>query len=270
MLKPIMRRTGLALGLALSAYAWDASAAPTGEACLSSYEQTQRLRKGGKLIEAQEQAILCGSESCPAALRGECVTWLDEIRRLVPSVVVSVQGEDGCGVADARVRVDGSPRATSIDGRPIVLDPGEHLVRVEATGARPLEQHVVIAQGDHDHRVDFSYAPPGASCSSKAPKTGSLSPLTYAVAGVGLATLVVGAGFEVSGLLQESTLSDCKPRCSPPAVDDMQRTFLVGDVLVVGGVALLGVATYLWWVGRTADSTRARRSAPPLVGAVTF
>lgn len=276
MLKPTMRRTALALGLSFVVYAMDAGATPSGEACLSSYEQTQRLRKAGKLIEAQEQALVCMSESCPASLRAECITWLDEIRRLVPSVVISAKGEDGCGLADARVFVDGSPRANSIDGRPIALNPGEHLFRVEVSGARPIEQRVVLAQGDHDHRVDLGSAPTGASCSPKAapspegPTKASISPLTYAVAGVGLATLVVGAGFEISGLSQESTLSECKPRCSSPAVDEMQRTFLVGDVLVASGVAVLGVAAYLWWSGRTAEPKRARWIGPPFVGAMTF
>jgi hypothetical protein len=236
--------------LALAAQASSANAAPDADACLSSYEQTQRLRKAGKLVAAEEQAIVCASEACPAALRGDCITWLDEIRRLVPSVVFSVKGDDGCGLADANVLVDGSPRASRLDGRPIAVDPGEHLFRVELPSGRALEERVLITSGDQAHRVELSFAPPGASCSPKPPALGpekrGTSVLTYAVAGAGLTALLVGVGFEASGLSQQSTLSDCRPRCEPSKVDDMRRTYLVGDVLVAGGAAVLGLAVYLW------------------------
>lgn len=269
-----MRGASFALGLALVGYASAASATPQPDACLSSYEQTQRLRKTGKLVEAEEQATVCASESCPSSLRGDCVSWLDEVRRIVPKVVINAKGEDGCDLTDARVLVDGAPRASRVDGRPITVDRGEHTFRVELPDGRPLEQRVVVTKANEAQRVLLSFAPPGARCSpnasTSAPPKKSVSPLTYAVAGAGLVALIVGVGFEISGLSQESTLSKCEPRCSPSSVDDMRGTFLVGDVVVAGGVAVLGLAAYLWLSQRAVDSKHAHTLAPPVVGAIAF
>src|SRR5262245_12836867 len=87
--RPRRRVLTVALALGLGGFCGEALAAPTDiRACASAYEQGQRLRKQGALRAAREEVVLCASDSCPAALRDDCMQWLREIERALPTVVL--------------------------------------------------------------------------------------------------------------------------------------------------------------------------------------
>ena len=62
-------------------------------------------RRSGKLLAARAALLACSREICPDAVRGDCVDWLEDVNRSVPSVVVTARD---CGV-DV-VDVTGVPR----------------------------------------------------------------------------------------------------------------------------------------------------------------
>lgn len=66
-----------------------------------------------------------------------------QLDKKIPRLVIKLQEN---GPADTRVTVDGASVPVS-SGRPIELDPGEHLVEASSPTSRPSESRVVLAEG---------------------------------------------------------------------------------------------------------------------------
>src|SRR5262249_24455549 len=123
-----------------------AAAAPL-EACVAAYDAAQRLQQIGRLREAEVKAIACAQEACPAELRKDCLRWTEDIGRSTPTIVVHAVGAYACDLEEARVVVDGQLVADRLQGKAIPLDPGAHGVSVEAAGLAPIEERVVLSEG---------------------------------------------------------------------------------------------------------------------------
>ena len=90
----------LAAGLAGPARADEplpSSAAPavSKDECIAAYRNAQVLRLSGKLVESLAQLSTCARSECPQVLRNDCVPWLGEVTRSVPSVVFQARTERG-------------------------------------------------------------------------------------------------------------------------------------------------------------------------------
>ena len=81
----VRRRAGVAIGLACGLWA-PAKAHAVDNACFDAYESTQRLRNGGKVTEAREQALICARAACPQALQKDCARWRDELTQMLATV----------------------------------------------------------------------------------------------------------------------------------------------------------------------------------------
>ncbi len=233
-----------------------ASAAPlAAERCAVAYETTQRLRETGKLLEAATQAQSCAEAACPRVLRQDCARWVDEIDRLTPTIVIHATGADGCDVVDGRVTLDGAPLSETVTGGPVRLDPGVHSVRIQPRSGGPIEQRVVVIEGDRGRRIELSAAPLGSRCETQSAQSTRATttvesrpvpPLAYVLGGIGAASLVTGTVVALTGLAKKSELDACRPGCDPADVDAMRRTFLVSDVLIGVGIVAVGVAAYVY------------------------
>ncbi|MCW5832063.1 MAG: hypothetical protein KIS78_06380 [Labilithrix sp.] len=229
--------------------------ADTKQECLSSYVEAQRTRRLGKLRAAREAATSCSRVECPDAIRGDCVAWSRELETSVPTVVVSVVAPDGSERADARVLLDGEEIATKLDGRAIEVDPGEHVFRVELEGAPPIEQTIVIRQGEHDRAVRLSArpAPPipqrQAPEPPPAPATSTarpVPPIVYVLGALSVAGAATWAGVGFSAIYGSpgvKELDECSPRCRPNDRVIVERELDVAGIagafaLVTGGAAL--------------------------------
>jgi hypothetical protein len=214
-----VRRTIHAVAAALPILATAAIArADVVEACDAAYRQTQVARQSGKLIEARKQAVACGAEACPNAIKPDCKQWLAEIDATMPTVVFGATDASGADIQAVRVLVDGEVVREALDGKAAPIDPGPHKVRFETTGAPPIEQDVIIRQGEKDRRLVVSFkpqeaVPPARPAGPRAiplaePTAGSAPVWPWAVGGVGLAALGVAVGFGIDGLLATATLSN--------------------------------------------------------------
>src|SRR5687768_13041454 len=125
--------------------------ADVGE-CVGAAESSQVLRAEGKLKAAREKLIVCAARSCPALVQTDCRRWLDEVEAQMPSLVFRVVDGKGSDVTDARVLVDGQKVADRLDGRAVVVDPGQRAIRFEV-GGRTFDQTIVVRQGEHDRIV---------------------------------------------------------------------------------------------------------------------
>jgi hypothetical protein len=230
---------------------------PERQACADAYVEAQRLKKDGKLLAAREALVTCARDACLAAVKKDCVGWLDEVNAALPSVVIVALGPDGAETTAVRVFVDGEPFAEQLDGRARELDPGEHRLRFEHAGAPAREQKLLLREGQkhREIRVSFRSAParadaPAAAADATPPGPDEPAPIPVAawvLGGVGVAA-IAGAGFfwlSAEGKKGELDDSGCAPRCDEADVDAVRRQRLFGDIALGVGVASLGVATYL-------------------------
>jgi len=239
--------------------------------CAEHYEAAQVDAKTGKLRSAVRHAVSCAQDSCPAYVRADCLRFADEYKAQTPSIIIVARDVKGCDTTDVKVSVDGVVVLEKVDGRALEVDPGEHLVAVEVSGLPVEEQRIVATQSQKDRPVKFGEARAG-NC-QKGPSERPPPPpppieqgrsgLTVAglvLGGLGLCALATSAGFGIAGFVERGELDDCKP-CSQGRIDDVRRTFIIGDVFLANGAALVTASIVLLVVGgnqSTADPKQAR------------
>jgi hypothetical protein len=254
-----------------------ATAAPEpGEkdACASAAEQSELSRRAHKLIDAREALLFCAREVCPRVVRADCLQWLGEVDAALPSIILRVVDDAGHEVPSAQVLVDGAKSAAPIGRDTVALDPGEHILLIEAPGFNSAETRVVLHDGEQRHllsitlhtapatpkdgRVERTAAAPATSeaaagASSEVATPGHIAPAAWIVGGAGVAAAGVGVAFWLFGLNDHHNLIDRCGRpgtCSSNDIDDSKRSgmtkFVIGDVLFGAGIAALGAAV---WIG---------------------
>jgi len=233
--------------------AWSA---PDKATCLAEYEETQKLKKAGKFLEAKKHALLCAQDGCPAVVRDDCTSWSVDLEKTIPTIVLVVTDSDGHDVTDAVAYIDGKKISSHVEGKAIALDPGAHKLRVEREGYDTIEQDVVAHEGDKNRNITVKFprkagdAVPPPTTSTPADTTPHARPIPTAAwvfTGLGVAGI---AGFAAFGLMGSSKKSDldaraCKPSCPDSEVDAAKRDFLIADVALGIGVVSLGVAAVL-------------------------
>jgi hypothetical protein len=240
----------------------------TQEACLWSYDQAQRLRDRGKLIETRERLLVCAQDVCPELARKDCERWLREVEASTPSVVVRARDPDGRDAVDVQMWVDGAPFLRTLDGRARSLDPGVHFLRFEMAGGKAIQERIVVVEGEKTRvlLVDFAKDPGDA-----APATGRGSPrpaAAYIFAGIGVVGIAGFAYFAASGLSERSELlRTCYPSCSEAEVDRARSKLVIGDISLFIGLASGGVAAWLF-VKPTATSSTSFGVVPVTGGSV--
>jgi hypothetical protein len=226
---------------ACSALAGSDARADDAAVCLDAHTRGQRLRKQSKLLDARAALLRCAAGTCPGMVTTDCSTWVTELAREVPSVVVALRDEAGREVADARVRIDGRLTRARIDGRPIELDPGVHRVVVDSA-AGTVEQSVVLATGQQNRVVSLTLPDDSGR--------GALRTAAWISGGVGLAGLASFAAFAISGQVSYDELEACRPGCPQGDEDSVATRFVVADVSLGVGIAGVAGAIVLWLVSR--------------------
>lgn len=254
--------------------------------CASAYEETQVLRKQGKLLDARERAVACSQAVCSAYVVRECTQFARDIEQSLPTVVFVVTDEKGADTTAARVMLDSKPVGLLLDGKAVELDPGEHSFHFEL-GARSIEQKAVVREGERNRIVRVSFAPSAAvqpvpppspvgaptapppappaatDVSSAAPK-GGVPTWAWVAGGAGVVLAVVAVVFKVdqgsaAGLQEQQCPGPDRTLCTrgyDPRSDHSRETRDFGLFVGVGaaGVVALGAAV----VGVVTSSPRAR------------
>jgi hypothetical protein len=217
--------------------------------CVDAHAEAQLLRRSGRIGAARARLVACSVASCPALVARDCTQWLSELDAEQPTVVLAAHDETGRDVAAVRVTIDGQPLATQLDGRPLDVDPGRHVVRGEFSGGRSVEITVVVRATEKDRviRLDLPAAPPPSvpPPQAEAPRAGP-PVVTYVLAGVGALALGSFAYFGLSGKFEESHLaSTCRPNCAEDDIRGVRRSYLAADVSL--GVALVAIGVATWF-----------------------
>jgi hypothetical protein len=227
--------------------------APTSvDACLDAAERAQLARDQRRFIEARQAMIACSAPACPLVVRKDCAKWLEELGARLPGIVVSVRDEDDHDLVDVRVFVDGKLLTPRLDGKALPVDPGEHLFRYEPSRHEPLEERVLVREGETNRlltvkvrsRIALSRPDPVDERPRPVPA------LSIALAGLG----VVGVGaFAFFAASAKGSIYDLRDTCGPTQscaqsdVDSARQRLVIANVaLGVGVVALAGaVLLYL-------------------------
>lgn len=217
--------------------------------CFTRHEESQVSRRGGRLIEAREALRSCSREACPSAIRADCVEWLEQIERSIPSVVVTAR-DRALDLPDVRVLVDGRVAADRLTGVAIELDPGEHRFRFESPGRPSIERTVLLSEGVKQRPIDVDFspepppAPRGAPMALQQPGPAAaegLSMFDYVAGSVAVAALGTAAFFGGWGLLSRNQLErDCGHVCPDSEREAVENRLLVADVAL--GTAVLSLA----------------------------
>jgi hypothetical protein len=210
---------------------------PDRSTCARSYEQAQRRRQSHELRAAREDLLVCSKKECPAWMRRDCVPWLADVEAAIPSIVVEANR------SDARATLDGVP----VGSEAVRVDPGDHVIVVDAPGAARVEERVRVGEGDGTRRIaitlaDAPLAPPPKPPPPSTPAHERPVPtLVWILGGAGLAAGGVGAVFQIAGMNERSDLSTCAPACAHDDVSAAKTSLWTGNVLLgVSVVALAG------------------------------
>jgi hypothetical protein len=268
---------GLALGGGTSH-----AANPKTEACLAASDaslQTHSLRS------EREQLVVCAARTCPKDVRDECVSRLAEVTKKTPTLVFSVKGASGEDIDAVKVTMDLEVVATSLDGKPIPVEPGEHMFTFEALGQPKVVTKLTVREGEKDRRETIRLVPPERTAPLLAPAqspsivptpTPTPTPVTglgsqriaaLVLGGVGLVGLGIGASFGAVALAKKSSAESACPGtlcASQAGVDDWSGAHSAGNIATAGfivlGVGAIG-ALSLWFT-----APRSHSSPSPVVG----
>jgi hypothetical protein len=217
------------------------------QACVTSYEQAQILRKAGKLLGARSELTKC-KNTCPAVLRADCDGWLDDTQRRIATVLVEASDALGRKMPAVSVSLDDDPSrpvAQNVDAGSIALDPGEHVLRFETAGAAPVRQRIAVAEGEKDRIVAVRFeSAPGRD--REAPTEAPAPVAAYVAAGIGALGLVGVAYFGVQRAEAVDSLDRCKGSCNLSDVRSANLDLYLGGVSAVVALAGSGVGLYLY------------------------
>jgi hypothetical protein len=282
--RPAARKLALGTALAIALRATLAPAvaqgAPAVEACVRASDDGQMQRDGGRYSRAAADFARCSAADCPALVRRDCARWLEDLVALTPTIVPSARDASGNDLAAVRVLVDGTEVARQLDGRPIDLDPGRHVVSFEGPGGATAREQIVVRAGEKNRIVAVTLGAASPATSAKTPPRpppralgGPPVPvLPFVVGGAALVAFGLGLAFGLSSRSDLSTL-EAEPcaatrTCNPSDVDAVRSKLVVSDVLI--GAAAVGAVTSiaLYFVMRPHDDRTVPASARIGVGPI--
>ncbi len=135
------------------------------EACVDAHSRGQDARDQGKITRARQPFWSCAQSGCPTAVQGDCARFADDLSNLQPTVNFVARDGNGNDLPNTSVYVDGMLVATSIDGRPVDIDPGNHTVKFSNAGKDEVVT-VVIGSGEKGRVVQARFGSASVSASS--------------------------------------------------------------------------------------------------------
>ncbi len=218
------------------------------QACIDAHATGQVARAHGRLLQARRDFNSCAVESCPQIIREDCAQFGAEVETALPSVVVAARSASGQDVAPVTVKVDASAEALPIDGRALLVDPGQHTFVVTGPNGSRASVTAFVRESEKSRIVEVRFAP-ATLVTGESPSAGmrrAISPLAYVLGGVGLLAAGSFTYFALDGRSREHDLRSCAPACDPAEVRGMRRSYLVSDVSLGVAVASLGLGAYLF------------------------
>jgi hypothetical protein len=204
--------------------------------------------------------LVCARDVCPGPIRSDCGKWLTELDRDAPTVVFGARDSRGGDVLEVKVSMDGNPILDKLDGKPVLVDSGEHTFRFETADGTVKEERVLIRAAEKARPiiVTFEGAVPvvggGGSGGTTGPdqgggtetREGSIVP-SLVLGGVGVLALGSFVIFGISGKNDVDDLQRCKPNCAESDVDSARTKLIIADISLGASVVALAGAAFLYF-----------------------
>jgi hypothetical protein len=241
------------------------SAGAANDRCARASEDAQNLRDDGKLLQARQDFLECSNDSCPASIRKDCVESLAKLEANIPTLVFTAKDEQGHELTAVKVKADGAVIAEKLDGKAINVDPGPHTFKFEVAGSSPLEQQIVVREGEKNRSVAVSWEKNAAGVVVSGGTTQKASHVpAYIVGGLGIIGLGLGTTFAILGTDGYNTLKNgCgkTTSCTEADIAPTKTQLLVADISFGVGIVALVTAIVLF-------VTESSSSSSPKVGHV--
>ncbi|HEY3254406.1 MAG TPA: hypothetical protein VGJ91_10670, partial [Polyangiaceae bacterium] len=241
------------------------------EQCVAQHDSARQLRLSEQWQGARAAMISCADERCPLAIAADCRAWLDELAKLMPTLIIVVEGDELAARNSAlRVELDGASLELKDPPSPIELLPGAHRLRFELSlsGEQPVDLRFVLEKGEKNHIERVRFVRPAAS----RPAAPAASPIatrpipasTYWLSAGALVAFASSAAFLVSGLNEHADAQAiCAPNCDHDIHTSIQARLLLADISGGAGLLLGGLAVYTY-LKRPVVLKPARPSGPAL------
>lgn len=236
------------------------------QGCDDSYVEAQRLRKAGKLRAAHDQLLVCAKPTCPSFVTKDCTTWLTEVEKQTPSVVITAKDAQGQPASQVTVYMDDEKLTDQLDGRAISVDPGPHKMRYEYQG-NTVNSDVVVAEGGKDQPLTAEFKPAEAPKeqppATPAAPSGRIPTATYVLGGVAVAGLLLFTYFGIKDLSDQS----CKPNCTQDQADSVHTNAHLADISLLVGLLAGGGAAYFYFTRKPEAPSSGSNATTMWVGA---
>ena len=251
-----------------------AAADPAKAECFARHEEAQVARRQGHLLEARAWLRQCASATCIGIVRADCIEWLAEVERAIPSVVITARAR-GADLVDVKVIIDKQPVTARLTGAALDLDPGAHQLRFESAPWPAVERTILVSEGVKDRPIDVEFAPVAPPTAPVAPPPAPFfkppDRLDYVLAGTAAAGLATSITFGIWALWSRSNLDSCAPFCTDEDTNPVRAKLIVADVAL--GVSVVSLAIVFLHMRAPADSRQARTGTPlvfasPTAGAI--
>ncbi len=238
--------------------------------CVGAHVEAQAAKIARHYLEARTKLRACAREACPGLVREDCVTWLGDLEKTVPSVILDAD-VDGQQATSTRVYLDGKLIVDHLDGKTVELDPGEHRFRFEVAGFPPQDQDVVVSEGVQRRVIaaNFQHEVPTlpAAQSRARPGPRPIPPAVWISGAVSVAALASTAVFGALATSEKNSLSlSCSPFCSDSQTGTLRGYALASDVSVGVAAAAALLGGYLFLSRPEKRRTTISFSAAPLPG----
>ncbi|MDP9034751.1 MAG: hypothetical protein M3O50_08070 [Myxococcota bacterium] len=257
------------------------SNAETKQQCIAGSEQGQSDRDEGRYRSARKAFFECARAVCPRVIADSCTKWLRELDDSAPTIVLGANDEHGNDLTDVNVTFDGVLLTSRLDGKPVEVDAGEHVLRFQRTGSDTVQQKLVLRAGDKARGLTVTLRSSGATGTGGLQVERSeggrseplLSPHHVTAASLGLSALVAaGAGAYFIARSDEDRGNAANLRSGLPsnacthvpsvtcqslsnAVDSQHREANVASFLLVGAATLAAGAAVSWFAWPTPRDT---------------
>jgi hypothetical protein len=250
------------------------AAADEKVACATAAVTAQQQRADGKLRDARLSLHLCAREVCPGVVRNDCTQWLTEVEASLPTIVLRATDARGQDVNDLKVALDGQPFVEKIDGLPIEVDPGQHVLTATRAGSKPVRQEVTFYTNQRNRTVsllveDVDPPPTGNGELKVSPDrtTTRVGPAPFVLGGVAVAALASWAYFGLKSNADYKNLDGtCGPNrpngdgrgtCQPDQTRPVKNEEIAADVSLGVAVVSAGISTWLFLKGGKPPATTA-------------
>ena len=200
----------------------------------SRYEEAQVARRERRLLDSRAALRICSRASCPAAVRADCVDWLDQVAHSLPSVVVTARAR-GADIFAVKVFIDGKLATEKLTrlragGRSRAAQVPLRIAALAGDRARGAGQRG--REGPADRRRVRAAAAVARCCRrTRTPKPFRLERSDYVFGGIALAGFATLAYFGGTGLYDAHQLrTGCMPFCEHEDVQAVRTKLIIADI----------------------------------------